>query len=86
MIQLKWDTANSSVEEPATAMAHEIRDELVATSGYNDLAVYVNYANGDETLEQIYGAEKMPRLATLKKKYDPENVFGFNNPLPTAYP
>ena len=67
-------------------MAHKVRDALVETSGYDGLAVYVNYANGDEKLEHIYGAEKLPRLAKLKKKYDPSNVFRYGHALPTSYP
>ncbi|OJJ83639.1 FAD-binding oxidoreductase [Aspergillus glaucus CBS 516.65] len=63
-----------------------LRDSWVRTSGYENHTIYVNYARGDETLEQKYGASKLPRLAALKKKYDPDNVFGWNNALPTEYP
>lgn len=63
-----------------------LRDSWVRTSGYENHTIYVNYARGDETLEQKYGARKLPRLAALKKKYDPDNVFGWNNALPTEYP
>lgn len=46
--------------------------------------MYVNYAHGDEPLEAIYGAEKLPRLIGLKQKWDPNNIFAFNNALPTS--
>ncbi|RAH42315.1 FAD-binding oxidoreductase [Aspergillus brunneoviolaceus CBS 621.78] len=85
MLQFVWSTSDSSVEAPSIAMAQKVRDTLIETSGYDDLAVYVNYANGDEALEEMYGARKLPRLAELKKKYDPSNVFRYSNPLPTAY-
>jgi hypothetical protein len=64
----------------------DVRAQLAASSGYNDLAVYINYAQGDETLEQIYGESKLPRLSALKREYDPKNVFRFNNPIPQQYP
>jgi FAD/FMN-containing dehydrogenase len=49
-------------------------------------AAYVNYLNdggGPDEVKDAYGAEKFRRLRTLKAKYDPENVFRFNqNILP----
>ncbi|CAK1359516.1 unnamed protein product [Cercospora beticola] len=46
---------------------------------------YVNYAKGDgsESLEEMYGrdAQRLRRLRVLKRKWDPENRFGFNAPL-----
>lgn len=47
------------------------------------LNAYVNYAYGDETLEQMYGHEpwRRQKLRTLKKKYDPMNRFRFYNPV-----
>ncbi|QSZ36199.1 hypothetical protein DSL72_007325 [Monilinia vaccinii-corymbosi] len=86
LIELTWETAGSSVAGPSNALGLELRRDFAATSGYPDLSVYVNYAHGDETIEQIYGARKLPRLARLKKTWDPDNVFAFNNPLPTKYP
>ncbi|KAH7302935.1 hypothetical protein B0I35DRAFT_365798 [Stachybotrys elegans] len=66
-----------------------VRAQLAVASDYEEyagLSVYVNYSQGDESLEQIYGARNLPRLAALKAKYDPDNVFRFNNPIPTSYP
>ncbi|KAI0398686.1 hypothetical protein F4802DRAFT_592432 [Xylaria palmicola] len=80
-----YTNATTQLAEAANNMGREIRSDFVATSGYQDLAVYVNYAYGDESLEQIYGERKLPRLAALKAKWDPENVFAYNNPLPTTY-
>ncbi|KAI0102717.1 hypothetical protein GGR51DRAFT_526744 [Nemania sp. FL0031] len=74
-----------SMAKIADDMGREIQEDFVATSGYPDLSVYVNYAHGDESLEQIYGARKLPRLSALKKQWDPDNVFAYNNPLPTDY-
>lgn len=72
--------------EAGDELGLELRSDFAATSGFSDLAVYVNYAHGDESLEQIYGAAQLPILAAIKKKWDPSNVFGFNNALPTEYP
>lgn len=63
--------------------ARQLRADFLATSGYPELSAYVSYAWGDETPEQIYRRDKLPRLVALKKKWDPSNVFGYSNPLPT---
>ncbi len=51
-------------------------------------AAYVNYYGGDEGpegLEAAYGAAKLQRLAMLKMKYDPDNLFRMNqNVAPAA--
>ncbi|RYP18019.1 hypothetical protein DL767_009911 [Monosporascus sp. MG133] len=85
-IVFSWGSAERDLTEVTDVLGRELRGDFAATAGYPDLAVYVNSAHGDETLEQIYGARKLPRLAALKKAWDPENVFGFNNALPTRYP
>ncbi|KAK7909000.1 FAD-binding domain-containing protein [Apiospora marii] len=89
MLQMRWDPQSpnaAAVSAAATEMARELRSKYAATSGYGGLTVYINYAIGDEKIEEVYGRAKLPRLAGLKKKYDPDNVFGFNTPLPTEYP
>jgi FAD/FMN-containing dehydrogenase len=45
--------------------------------------VYVNYLGrdadeGPERIKAAYGPEKYERLVALKNKYDPANVFRFN--------
>ena len=51
-------------------------------------ASYVNYMNADEPSERVrlaYGDSKFDRLRQIKKRYDPENVFRFNqNILPAV--
>ncbi|KAI4266485.1 MAG: hypothetical protein L6R38_008709 [Xanthoria sp. 2 TBL-2021] len=44
---------------------------------------YSNYANGDETLEQLYGYEswRLEKLRRLKRKWDPNGSFRFFNPI-----
>ena len=77
------NAANDPTAQAGDLLARQLRDGLAATSGYPELTVYVNYAHGDEKLRQKYGERKLPRLVGLKKKWDPRNVFRFNNDLPT---
>lgn len=86
MIQMRWENVGDPVQSAADKFGVALRSELAANSGYGDLAVYQNYAWGDEKLEQIYGERKLPKLAKLKAQYDPNNVFGFYHALPTSYP
>lgn len=86
MIQMRWNNVGDPVQGPADQFAVSLRSDMAANSGYDDLAVYANYAWGDETLEQIFGERKLPRLAALKAEYDPDNAFRFYHALPTSYP
>ncbi|KAI0201481.1 Glucooligosaccharide oxidase [Astrocystis sublimbata] len=81
-----FDKTDHETEDAAKALGVKVRGDFAATSGYDGLAVYNSYAGGDESLEEIYGAENLPRLVGLKKRWDPGNVFGYQNPLPTQYP
>ena len=84
--QFGWTEGNTTVAKASAALGAELRNDFAATSGYPGLAVYVNYAHGDEPLESIYGAEKLPRLAALKKTWDPNNVLPYHLAIPTQYP
>lgn len=81
MLQFRWTGLDNPFAETANAFAREIRADLAATSGYSGLTTYVSYAYGDESLEQKFGRDKLPRLLKLKEKWDPENRFGYCNPL-----
>ncbi|KAI0456759.1 FAD-binding domain-containing protein [Xylaria acuta] len=83
-IELGWDPSHN-MEAIATEFGTKWRKQFAATSGYPQLAAYVNSAHGDESLESIYGADKLRRLSALKKSWDPSNVFRFNNPIPISY-
>ncbi|CAJ2507153.1 Uu.00g083390.m01.CDS01 [Anthostomella pinea] len=86
MFQMGWEGLDNPIGSVADDFARQLRADFVATSGYPELSVYVCYAWGDETLEQIYGRDKLPRLLALKKTWDPDNVFEYSNALPTKYP
>ncbi len=50
-------------------------------------AGYANYASPDESAERImaaFGQERFARLAAIKRRYDPDNVFRFNLNVPPA--
>ncbi|KAK7755871.1 hypothetical protein SLS62_002158 [Diatrype stigma] len=79
MLQMTWDKPGDPVEDVINTFAREMRQDFAAESGYPDLSVYVSYAHGDETLEQIYGKDKLPRLASLKKLWDPDNMVRNNS-------
>ena len=39
---------------------------------------------GPERIRQAYGAAKYSQLTTLKRTYDPENIFRLNQNIPPA--
>jgi len=86
IISTSWEAGDDDVEGPANSYGVKVRDLIAATSGYDKLYIYQNYAHGDEDLGSIYGYEKarFAKLQCLKAKYDPNNVFdGYHNiPLP----
>ncbi|KAI0505864.1 hypothetical protein F5B22DRAFT_660898 [Xylaria bambusicola] len=82
-----WADGDTATAAASNKVGLELRDELLLTSGYDEVSVFVNYARGDEGLESIYGRDKLPRLVELKKTWDPNNIFAYNNyPLPLEYP
>ena len=85
-ISVLTESNNDPAAQAGDKLGRELRADWASTSGYGGLTVYVAYAHGDETLEQRYAARKLPLLASLKKKWDPNNVFAYNNALPTKYP
>ena len=49
-------------------------------------STYVNFLmdEGPERIRQAYGAAKYSQLTTLKRTYDPENIFRLNQNIPPA--
>ena len=50
-------------------------------------AVYVNHLTADEPEDRVvaaYGAEKLRRLAAIKRTYDPDNFFCLNDNIKPA--
>ncbi|KEY66080.1 hypothetical protein S7711_08897 [Stachybotrys chartarum IBT 7711] len=85
-VLLTWSPSNPEAGYAAIRAASEVRNSFVQTSGYDGHAAYMNFAQGDETIEQVYSVRKLPQLAELKATWDPDNVFRYHYPLPTSYP
>lgn len=83
---MTWTEGDAAAKAAAQALGREVRRDVAATAGYPGISVFINYARGDEKLEQIFSREKLPRLARLKKQWDPNQLFSFNMGLPTRYP
>ena len=75
-------TSDATIEN----LPEKMRSTIADTAGTDGLEVYVGFSNGDEPLESIFSKEKLPRLAALKKQYDPDGLFNAYHPLPTSYP
>lgn len=73
---LLWWAGN---DEEVKATAEGYGDRIRKATMQNKHA-YLNYAVGDESLEDVYGA-RLERLRALKKVWDPENKFGFYIPI-----
>ncbi|KAF7863838.1 hypothetical protein EAF04_006803 [Stromatinia cepivora] len=73
---------NSSLDAFATEWANQNLDLFNKGSGLYP-ATYVNYAAGDEPIEQMYGNEpwRLQRLRSLKAQYDPLGRFNYYNPI-----
>lgn len=71
-----------SIEKWALHHGRKMRDAVVQGSG-GKLFAYVNYANGDEGLESMYGYDgwRLDRLRALKGEYDPLGRFSWYAPI-----
>ncbi|KAL8882006.1 MAG: hypothetical protein Q9198_000914 [Flavoplaca austrocitrina] len=67
----------------ATKYGRQARQLFVEGASPMRLNAYSNYANGDETLEEIYGYEpwRLEKLRRLKREWDPDGRFRFFNPI-----
>lgn len=65
----------------ARAVAEGLRPASMTGAGY------ANYASADESTERVlaaFGPERFARLAEVKRRYDPTNVFRANLNIPPA--
>ncbi|KAJ3540529.1 hypothetical protein NM208_g5025 [Fusarium decemcellulare] len=65
---------DSSSDAAVEAYSSRVRELWRSTSGFEPQRTYINFAYGDESLEEIYG-ESLPRLRQLKKHWDPKGRF-----------
>jgi len=73
---------DSSYDDDVNKFTKSARDQFAKSSGYDQLATYVNYAHGDEGPEAWYSTRKLARLSALKRQWDPKGLFSFSNPVP----
>lgn len=78
---------NATLDPIVAEFGNAARDILYEYSGSPELHVYVNYAHGDETLQQIYGYERwrQEKLKALKTLYDPMGYFDFYAPISRSH-
>ena len=76
---------NSSLDAFAAEWAKETLDLFNKGSGIPP-STYVNYAAGNEPIEQMYGTEpwRLQKLRSLKAQYDPSGRFNYYNPITPA--
>lgn len=73
---------NATVDKTVKRLGRQIRTAMLNGTGL-ELRAYVNYANGDESQEAIFGYEpwRLQRLRELKKRYDPLGRFNLYGPI-----
>lgn len=73
---------NATLDKYVSGFGRQIRAALLKGTGL-ELRAYVNYANGDESQEAVFGYEpwRLQRLRNLKKEYDPLGRFNFYVPI-----
>lgn len=78
-----WSGDKLSDRKTAEKYGRMMQDALAAGASRTIKSphVYLNYATGSESLEQVYGREKLQKLRVLKKRFDPLNRFGFYMPI-----
>lgn len=74
--------ANTSLDATAHQIGRDIRAALLGGTDER-LDAYVNYAAGDESMEEVYGREpwRLEKLRRLKMEYDPHGRFNFYAPI-----
>lgn len=75
---------NGSIDTAAQEFVKNLRDYVLEGSDDPDhLRAYVNYANGDESLQEVYGWEewRLEKLRKLKQRWDPKNKMCYYVPI-----
>jgi FAD/FMN-containing dehydrogenase len=74
--------------DPTADELHETmnREFAAALAPFSTGGVYVNFLGeeGDARIRAAYGDAKYERLARLKRRFDPENLFRLNQNIPPA--
>ncbi|KAF5020484.1 hypothetical protein F66182_7494 [Fusarium sp. NRRL 66182] len=80
---ITYKRGDAELDVRAAKLGNDLRGILHDSSDQEEMAVYVNYAFGDETPRNWYGNEdwRQQRLQALKQKYDPHGKFSFFGPV-----
>ncbi|TQV90379.1 fad-dependent oxygenase protein [Cordyceps javanica] len=72
-----------ALDKKAADFGKSLRQALHHGSGRSEMHTYVNYAYGDESLNNVYGYEewRQEKLKKLKRMYDPHGRFNFYAPI-----
>ncbi len=72
---------NAAIDSEQTAWARDAWQKILphSTGG-----AYVNYLSAGEDVHSAYGDARFQRLGAIKAKYDPTNLFRFNQNIPPA--
>ena len=89
--EARWNVSALAIWEDPAADAEQIgwarrTVDALAPSSFSG-AGYGNYSPVDETADRVraaFGPERFERLARVKRRYDPDNVFRFNHNIPPA--
>lgn len=76
-----WQGDDAGARQKAERYERLMRATLAEGQSERVPHVYLNYASGGESLEQVYGRDKLTKLRSVKKRYDPLNKFGFYMPI-----
>jgi hypothetical protein len=80
-ILLSGESDDPTLEDMISEWYRKESEKLIAKSGFGEEKVYVSYAQGDERQEALYGARKLEKLRKLKREWDPQEIFSWNNPI-----
>ncbi|TGO68135.1 hypothetical protein BOTNAR_0029g00030 [Botryotinia narcissicola] len=75
---------DSNIDPIAKELGEKVRKYLLdGSEDPEHLRAYVNYANGDESLQAIYGWEtwRLEKLKKLKAQWDPKNTMRYYVPI-----
>ncbi len=72
---------DASIDNDVYDMSENVRSTLQDASGFSSPHIYLNYDFGDEGPAAKYGPSNLPRLRSLKSRWDPRGLFGTPNPL-----
>ncbi|KAI1412487.1 hypothetical protein F5Y13DRAFT_179995 [Hypoxylon sp. FL1857] len=73
---------NSTLDEAVNNLMQAARAQFQATSGFEHLSVYINFAHGDEGVDAWYTPRKLQNLTRLKREWDPNQLFSWYFPIP----